>query len=273
MKKSLLLVLAVVLVGVIPAYGWGRVGHATIAKIAEDYLTPKAKKQIDKYLDGKSIIYYASYPDDYRSVHHIDIGFDATNCPRKTVWGHTFQANVDGSLYLSERRGNEYVKNCLLRIDPVIKEFKKNHRNMTDSARVVSLAFIVHIVGDLHCPKHIRYEDEQSAGGYQVKCAGRMIKYHSYWDGTIVVKARHDWGYSDIANLVDVASKRERKELSKGYIFDWAAENARNSRYTVERREGCEITSLMVNEDAKYAEQQIAKAGYRLAALLNEIFK
>ncbi len=273
MKKILLLVLAVVIVGATPAYGWSRIGHATIAKIAEDYLTPKAKKQIDKYLNGKSIIYYATYPDDYREVHLIDIGFDATNCPRKTVWGHTFQANADGSLYLSERRGNEYVKNCLLRIDPVIKEFKKNHRNMTDSARVVSLAYIVHIVGDIHCPKHIRYEDEPTAGGYNVIYRGNAVKYHSYWDGAVVLKGRHDWGYSDIANLVDVASKKERKELSKGNIFDWAAENARNSRFTVERREGCEVSYLTANEDTKYAEQQVAKAGYRLAALLNDIFK
>ena len=272
MKKSLLLVLAVVLVGVIPAYGWGRVGHATIAKIAEDYLTPKAKKQIDKYLDGKSIIYYASYPDDYRSVHHIDIGFDATNCPRKTVWGHTFQANVDGSLYLSERRGNEYVKNCLLRIDPVIKEFKKNHRNMTDSARVVSLAFIVHIVGDLHCPKHIRYEDEQSAGGYQVKCAGRMIKYHSYWDGHLL-KTYHDWGYADVAHLIDRYTKSERKEIMKGDVYTWAEDTARRGRWTVSCVAGTNITRLMSNEDVKFAEQQLARAGYRLAAVLNDIFK
>ncbi|MBR0340318.1 MAG: S1/P1 Nuclease, partial [Alistipes sp.] len=117
MKKSLLLILCALFLGAMPAYGWGRLGHSTIAKIAEDYLTPKAKKTIDNYLNGQSIIHYASYPDDYRSEHLIDIGFDATNCPRKTVWGHSFQALKDGSLYRSERRGNEYVKNCLLRID------------------------------------------------------------------------------------------------------------------------------------------------------------
>ena len=131
MKKLLFLILSTVVLGAMPAYGWGRLGHATIAKIAEDHLTPKAKKCIDNYLNGKSIIHYASYPDDYRSEHLIDIGFDATNCPRKTVWGHSFQANADGSLYLSERKGNEYVKNCLLRIEPIINDFKANHRTMT----------------------------------------------------------------------------------------------------------------------------------------------
>lgn len=272
MKRTLLLILAAMFVGAMPAYGWGRLGHATIAKIAEDYLTPKAKKTIDKYLDGKSIIHYASYPDDYRPIHLIDVGFDATNSPRKTVWGHSYQANTDGSLYLSERKGNEYVKNCLLRIDPVIKDFKANHKNMTDSARLVSLAFIVHVVGDLHCPKHIRYADEPTSGGYNVKFRGKDVKYHAYWDG-LLLQTYHPWGYLDLAKLVDRYSKREREEIAKGDIFTWGEENARNSRFTVERREGFVITRAISNEDVKYAEEQIVRGGYRLAALLNDLFE
>ena len=272
MKKALLLTICALVLGAMPAYGWGRLGHSTVAKIAEDYLTPKAKKYIDKYLDGKSIIHYSSYPDDYRSVHLIDIGFDATNSPRKTVWGHSFQANKDGSLYRSERRGNEYAKNCLLRIDPVIKNLKENHKNMTDSARLVSIAFIVHIVGDLHCPKHIRYEDEQTSGGYNVIFRGKSVKYHSYWDGYLL-QAYHPWGYSDLAKLIDRYSKKERKEIQKGDVFTWGEENARNSRFTVARGEGYHIDRLTTNEDVKYAEDQLVRAGYRLAALFNEIFK
>lgn len=272
MKRLFILVICATLLGAPSAFAWGRLGHATIAKIAEDHLTPKAKKTIDKYLDGKSIIQYASYPDDFRSVHLIDIGFDATNSPRMTVWGHSFQANNDGTLYLSERRGNEYVKNCLLRIQPVIDNFKANHRNMTDSARVVSLAYIVHIIGDLHCPKHIRYEDEPTSGQYPIFFGSKKVSHHSYWDGHLL-KAFHDWGYMDVAALVDRYSNKERKEIAKGDILDWAAENARESRYTVSRKEGYKVTRLESTKDIVHAERQIARAGYRLAALLNEITK
>ena len=41
------------------AFGWGKSGHDAIAYIAECNLTPKAKKNIEKYLDGRSIVYYA----------------------------------------------------------------------------------------------------------------------------------------------------------------------------------------------------------------------
>ena len=272
MKRIFILAVCAIILCVPAASAWGRLGHATIAKIAEDHLTPKAKKVIDKYLDGKSIIEYASYPDDYRTVHLIDVGFDATNTPRMTVWGHSFQANNDGTLYLSERRGNEYVKNCLLRIQPIIDDFKANHRNMTDSARVVSLAFIVHIIGDMHCPKHIRYEDEPTSGQYPIYYGNTKMSHHAYWDGRLL-KGYHDWGYTDVAKLLDLHSKKERKEIAKGNLLDWAAENARDSRYTVSRKEGYKVTRLEANEDIKHAHRQIVRAGYRLAAVLNEVTK
>ena len=270
--KRLLLTLFCAVVLTTPAFGWGRLGHTTIAKVAEDHLTPKAKKQIDKYLHGRSIINYSTYPDLFRKVHLIDIGFDATNCPRKTVWGHSFQANKDGSLYLSERRGTEYVKNCLLRIDPIIKDFKENHQNMTDSARIVSLAFIVHIVGDIHCPKHVRYEDEQLSGQYPIVFRKKTMAFHSYWDYQLLTVFHGD-SFTDLANLVDRYSKAEQKKMAAGNMNSWAEETAREFRHTVKVLPGDVIDHKAAFEDVKLAEKQIARAGYRLAALLNEIFK
>lgn len=271
MKRLLILMLCSVVLAT-PAFGWGRLGHTTIAKIAEDHLTPKAKKQIDKYLNGRSIINYATYPDLFRKTHLIDIGFDATNCPRKTVWGHSFQANKDGSLYLSERRGDEYVKNCLLRIAPIIKDFKDNHQNMTDSARVVSLAFIVHIVGDIHCPKHVRYEDEQLSGQYPIIFRKKEMSFHSYWDYQLLTVFHGD-SFMDLSHLVDRYSKAEQKKMAAGDMNSWAEETAREFRHTVKVLPGQEIDHKAAFEDVKLAEKQIARAGYRLAALLNEIFK
>ena len=39
-----------------PAFGWGREGHEVIAKIASNNLKPSAKKAIEKYLGGHSIV-------------------------------------------------------------------------------------------------------------------------------------------------------------------------------------------------------------------------
>ena len=73
MKRILTLLCAVVLV-VSSASAWGRLGHATVAKIAENHLTKKAKKQITEYLHGESIVKWASYADDAKPELLIDLG-------------------------------------------------------------------------------------------------------------------------------------------------------------------------------------------------------
>ena len=81
------------------------------------------------------------------------------------------------------------------------------------------------------------------------------------------------WRTTTIQRPDGLTPAKERKEIQKGDIFTWAEENARLSRYTVARGVGFQVTGLMVNEDIKHAERQLVCAGYRLAALFNEIFK
>ena len=50
-------------------FGWGRDAHAAIAYIAERHLTPTAKANIEKCIDGNSIVYYASWLDNHRAEH------------------------------------------------------------------------------------------------------------------------------------------------------------------------------------------------------------
>ncbi len=271
MKRTLLL-FTIVVMAAGNAFGWGRMGHASIAQIAENHLSRKASQTISKYLNGESIVAYASYPDDYRQEHLIDVGFEPSNSSRITVWGHSFQANADGSLFHGERKGDMYVKNCVWRLEEVINRFEKEHKNMTDSARIVSLAFIVHLVGDIHCPRHVRYEDEPTSGGYMITFGGKTMKNHSFWDTPSLVSF-HPWGFSDIAKLLDRCSKQEIAAICQGDVYTWAEENARGSRFTIEVKEGDTITGAYARDHRPYVEGQIRKAGYRLASVLNRICK
>ena len=47
--KRLLLIATLAILVCSTGYGWGRREHATVAQIAENHLTPKAKKLITKY--------------------------------------------------------------------------------------------------------------------------------------------------------------------------------------------------------------------------------
>ena len=65
MKKTLLLAFAA-LCFVQSALAWGKSGHDAVAYIAETHLTKRAKAVIERYL-GHSIVYGASWMDDYRA--------------------------------------------------------------------------------------------------------------------------------------------------------------------------------------------------------------
>lgn len=271
--RRLLLCFVVALLACGTAFGWDTNAHATIAKIAENHLTPKAKRCIDKYLDGRSIVYYASYADFYKSQLLMDLGFEPTNAKRKLTFPHTFEANADFSVYKGIRRGDEHVKNCVYLAEQYAADLKANHRTMSDSLRVLSIAMIVHWLGDMHCPEHIRYVDDQTIGNYPVTYRKKVIRYHTIWDGILFAEL-FPWGYSDSAALIDTYSKKEIKAICEGDLYDWGKEVAEQSYPVHAYREGAVIKgSEYRNKFAPLAESLLRNGGYRLAKILNEIFK
>ena len=65
MKKFVVILMAAILLPQF-AMGWGRLGHRTIAEIAERNLTPKAKANIEKYTGGTPLWKYSLW----RSEEH-----------------------------------------------------------------------------------------------------------------------------------------------------------------------------------------------------------
>ena len=56
MKRLLLIAAFAALTSAQGAFAWGRLGHAAVARLAEQHLTKKAKANLDKLLDGRSIV-------------------------------------------------------------------------------------------------------------------------------------------------------------------------------------------------------------------------
>ena len=271
MKKFIFALLCVILVSG-TSYGWDRRAHATVAKIAEDHLTPKAKKLLTKYLGGKSIVYYASWADTHKPDMLIELDFQPSNTKKRVAYPHTFEANADCSVYNGMRRGNDYVKNCVFIADKFVKELKKEHKTMNDSLRFHKIAMLVHWLGDMHCPEHIRYPDDQTSGRYDVYFGNKTIEYHKLWD--TIFSLFYPWGYSDSALFIDTCSATEIAEITKGDIYDWGKESATASRPTHEYRKGAVIDPRKYEiEFRQLIDSQIRNGGYRLAALLNSIFE
>lgn len=271
MKRILLTIGAIILLYT-SAYGWGRKEHAAVAKIAENHLTPKAKEHLYKYMHRRSIVYYSCYADDYQPLY-IDLGWEPSNYRRMAMFPHTYCVDENCKPPRSNRDGDKYIKNCLYYIDTWAKELKENHAKMNDSVRLTHLALIVHAVGDMHCPVHIRLHNDTSLGVYKVKYGNKQMDFHRLWDAGLV-GATNPWSYSDLAQILDTSSEAEIAEICKGDVFDWGEDAARIAT-PLRNYKPDEVINKpeFMRKHLPTGELLIRKAGYRLAKVLNEIFE
>ena len=253
--KKIALVMAIAAISLSQsAFGWGRVGHDTIACIAERNISPKARKIIEKYL-GHSIIYYASWMDDYRNAP----GYEHT-----TMWhGGSVDENMKSTDAVRNPKGD-----CVAELENAIERLK-HYRELDDSTVVVNLKYVIHLVGDMHCPSHVYYPGLKVR---KVKLMGRETGYHRVWDRG-VIDASHLWSYSEYADQLDRLSRREIKAITTGTPTEWFEENARNCRVIYDwAHAGSDLGRPFVNEASRLVDDQLMKAGYRLAKVLDDLF-
>ena len=242
-------------------FAWGNRGHAIVACIAEKHLTPKAKINIEKYLNGKSIIYYASWMDFYRRTPEYK---------QTSIW---HEAPCDNSFYHTDTvawKDGDAVSALKAAIDTL-----SNYHNLNDSTVAANIRYIVHLMGDMHCPCHIKYPGIFTY--YKIKIKGVEYPYHAVWDSYIIEHYR-SWSYSEWEENIDKKSTKEIETIVKGNIDDWFHENAIYCQHIYEmvpeNTDLNEIQSLdFLNTAIGIAEHQLLDAGYRLSFILNNIFE
>lgn len=259
MKKHLLILFSFIAVAFHPVSAWNRVGHDAITYIAECHLTPRAKANIERYLDGKSIVYHASWLDLVRMT---------------PAYGHTYKwhgstVTPEGK-YMRRTSGN---KDAVIAADTTIAKLK-NHRQMTDSAVAVDIKILIHVIADMHCPGHVSFTDHPQ-GKFKFKLENTEHLFHQYWDGA--PDLCHKWYYTDYQYQLDRHTGTERESMSRGTPLEWTEENAAICRAiydwvkpgdTLDRAQSYDF----ILKSGELVDSQIVKAGYRLARLLNEIF-
>ena len=166
---------------------------------------------------------------------------------------------------------DKYLANCLYYIEESADMLKNRIRELDDSTRLARIQLIVHCVGDMHCPAHIRYPGNTTIGYYKVDYFGREMRYHTIWDSEIVQRP-HPWSFTDLAWLLDRYTEAEQAEITSGTVYDWGRESAAASKCIYDVQPGESIANDFIKKYKPLAESQIAKAGYRLAAVLNDVF-
>lgn len=165
-------------------------------------------------------------------------------------------------------------------IKPIVKHARGNPYE-----RARFLAFLVHIVGDMHQPLHAATlispqfpKGDRGGNLYKIIHQGKSMALHRFWDegGGIFI------GDESVATVNEIAAKITT--LYPPSFFSEAIKDHDPSHWAIESFEQAKTKAYQtpinqpVNEDyikqsQAIAAKQIALAGYRLSALLNLLLK
>lgn len=244
------------------AFGWGGKGHDIVAEIATRHLTPAAQEAVTELLEGRSMVYYASYMDEIRSLpeYKYTAPWHYVNVDKSEAYD-TFEKCPDGDVYTAIRD-----------ITAIMKE---NSEELTDSAKAFYVKALIHFVGDMHCPMHAGYRSDLGGNRFPIKWFGRSISLHYLWD-TDLIDTTHSWSYNEWADNIDYldANDTMKRIAADGDMRVWldecvAAATAVYSGVEVDGEYAWDYT----RDYKQLLEEQLLKGGYRLACVLNSIFE
>jgi hypothetical protein len=303
-----------------PAWAWNATGHQVVARIAWNTMTPAVRERVTALLEAapgdaclldllpgnerplaarrrEFFLAASAWADIVRPGEN-----DTRPCTRfnRAEWHYInyFWQGVSGATGTDRPRDRSDLtpptSNVVAQL-PLLRAFAACAMPQcatTTADRAIALAWILHLVGDIHQPLHTNARitsqpDEQKGdqGGnlFVLQSGPPVLRLHGYWDSIVDRSVpRHD-KESRPAYVGRVAARVTRQHpraaalarLRPGDFEAWAREGfetAKMSVYPAMLRRG-ELPGEEYRVQAfKIAEQAIALAGYRLGDLLNRMF-
>ena len=257
-----------------PALAWGSIGHRVVGQVADKSLTRKAFAATSRIMGSSSLGDVANWMDEVRGT------------PEGEVMKPWHYQSVDLCHPSPAACAHD---NCAgRRIEMAIETLKHEAGRTRPSRarRLKALRVLVHLVGDVHQPLHTA--ENGDIGGNSVIIQNRTCidfntgepvhcKLHSYWDNNLVKAAQ--------------GNSSERKFVSElaalsvsadGDPASWIVESNALAKEKVHTYQGfaCKIGKNTVSLTPEYDDaavpvvrEQLAKAGKRLAAVLNDVYR
>lgn len=246
----------------LPALAWGAEGHEVAAAIALGELTPSARTQVAHLLGSDAmLVQQSNWADEIKDQrrdtapwHFVDIPLNAAGFvpQRDCARGDCVVAQIEADLQ-------------------VLRNKRLNAR-----ARAEALLFLIHFVADVHQPLHAEDNDDKGGNQVRVEIGRERANLHKVWDVDVVQVMGFDPG-TVAANIERGITAQQRRAWSQGSPADWANQAhaiARNQIYPP--LQGAREIRLPRDygwREAPVARLQLARAGVRLAWLLNTNLK
>ena len=269
MSLARLVVVALLLLA--PAWAWNEEGHRTVALVAERRLSPEARRWVASILSHhphgvRDLAGASSWPDEVRHNH------------REFHRGSWHYINLP--LFLDGPERPVKVKGKILwAMNESTRTLKKGDASAQEKA--VALAWLVHLVGDIHQPLHTvngysaQLPDGDRGGGLlEVRLGQALTNLHVFWDSA--------------GGLFWTGAKQHRVDfivdgLLQAYPHGQAAAVRSPREWAAESHQlAGEVAYVGVTSNAQLSQDYIARArdisqermalaGYRLAAYIERL--
>ena len=239
-------------------FAWGGKAHDIIAYIAGQNLTPKTKTEVARLLKGETLVYYAMWLDNIRS----DTTYNYT-----ATWHY---ANVDEE-QTYETMPKAETGDVLTATGLAMQKITSKTEN--DSIKAMYLKFLIHLIGEIHCPMHAGRATDRGGNDYPVIWFRDTINLHSLWDSHLLERAR-SWSYTEWAvNLTASVAPTDISRIQRETPKEWFAETVALADYVYKNTpQNQNLGFRYIYENSHILEQQLRYGGYRLAYVLNTIF-
>ena len=169
------------------AYAWNPLGHMVVANIAYQNLEPQVQKKVDRLVTHFSV----EYPN-MASFLQMAYWPDTLHAQKIETFTHWHYIDVAFSNDGSELKNLVDTDNIVWAINNIKPVIKYKYTNAFERARF--LAFLIHIVGDIHQPLHtVSYisaaypNGDQGGNLYFIRYQNERIKLHRFWDSGLGV--------------------------------------------------------------------------------------
>ncbi|KAK5800846.1 hypothetical protein VI817_003058 [Penicillium citrinum] len=266
------------------AHAWGALGHATVAYVAQHYVSPEAASWAQGILGSSSSSYLASiasWADEYRltsagkwsaSLHFIDAEDNPpTNC------------NVD---YERDCGSSGCSISAIANYTQRVSDSSLSSENHAEALR-----FLVHFIGDMTQPLH---DEAYAVGGNKINVTfdGYHDNLHSDWDTYMPQKLIGGHALSDAESWAKTLVQNIESGNYTAQAIGWIKGDNISEPITTATRWASDANALVCTVVMPHGaaalqtgdlyptyydsvidtiELQIAKGGYRLANWINEI--
>lgn len=236
------------------AFSWGPTGHRVTGHIASKYLNKKARKALERILEGQSLAMASTWMDEVRSDSTYNY---------MTDWH--WVTIPDGMAY--EESAKNPNGDIIQTLERIISELKSKKLSPQQEKEYVKI--LIHLVGDIHQPLHVGRGDDRGGNDIKVMWFRSDSNLHRVWDSDMIDDTK--LSYTELAESIILPPAPAIAALQKASVREWATESMtyRNKIYNIGNGRLGYTYSYLCLDDVR---TRLMQAGIRLAGVLNAVY-